>query len=659
MGNNRKRDWWLIAIIGLASLLYFYNIGNAGSNEYYTAAAKSMTANWKAFFFASLDPAGFITVDKPPVALWFQALSVALFGVSDWSVLLPEALAGVISTMLLYFIVQPFYGRVTARWASFIFACTPIFVAVTRTNNLDTILICTLLAATWALMKSVHTEKGVWLFISFSLVGIGFNMKMLQAYMVLPAFYIFYWLAKNEARKRKLKQLAVATVMLLITSLSYAAIADLMPKDKRPYIGSSQTNSVMELALGYNGIGRLTGSAGPGGNRMMGDQDRARGEMSQPPNGVPNIEQLPNGAQSTGQQPNTNNTPPQMPEWKGGQLGGIGIGETGNRGIFRLFNQQLSGQISWLLPFVLFSTIAVVLSVRKQRVFTLSHKAAVFWLAWLVTMMVFFSIAGFFHRYYLSMMAPAIAVLVAIGSALLWEFYREGIHQWLLPTAFLATFLLEAYILYQNKASISTFWILFVGLLGLASFVLLLAFRQNARIAYYVKVASLFGLLLMPFYWALTPILYGGNSMIPAAGPQFTEAQGEGMIRNIERSEENDKLIEYLEKNYDGETYLVATFRATEAAKIMLKTDKAVMAMGGFSGNDPALTVEKLETLVKNGEVKYFLISGFGGGQSNNEIIQWIQTNCKEVPQTKWKQSTDTQPSFGREGEGKLYQYEG
>lgn len=642
--KKQRMDWWLIAIIGLAAFLYFYNIGNAGSNEYYTATAKSMTANWKAFFFASLDPAGFITVDKPPVALWFQALSVALFGASDWSVLLPEALAGVLSTWLLYFIVKPFFGRVAARWASFIFACTPIFVAVTRTNNLDTMLIFTLLVATWALIKSIHTKKATWLLVSFALVGVGFNMKMMQAYMVLPAFYLFYWLAKNEVWKRKLKQLTIATVLLLITSLSYAAIADLMPKDKRPYIGSSQTNSVLELALGYNGIGRLTGSAGPGGNRMMDAQ--TGGEMPQLPNGA-NMGQLPNGTSSMGQSPNGENTPPQLPEWKGGQLGGIGIGETGNRGVLRLFNQQLSGQISWLLPFVLFSTMAVILSVRKQRAFTLSHKAAVFWLAWLVPMMGFFSIAGFFHRYYLSMMAPAIAALVAIGSVLLWEFYKEGKQQWLLPTAFLATFSLEAYILYQNKASISTVWILFVGLLGLASFVLLLAFRQNARIAYYVKVASLFGLLLMPFYWALTPILYGGNSMIPAAGPQLTDQQGGRMMGTIGRNEANDKLIQYLEKNYNGETYLVATFRATEAAQIMLKTDKAVMAMGGFSGNDPVLTTEKLEKLVKNGEVKYFLVSGFGGGQSNNEIVQWIQTHCKEVAQTEWKQSNDAQPSFG------------
>ncbi|MCL6585492.1 MAG: glycosyltransferase family 39 protein, partial [Anoxybacillus sp.] len=481
------------------------------------------------------------------------------------------------------------------------------------------------------------------------LVGVGFNMKMMQAYMVLPAFYLFYWLAKHEAWKRKLKQLALATVVLLITSLSYAAIADFMPKDKRPYIGSSQTNSVLELALGYNGIGRLTGSAGPGGNRMMGDPAGERGEMPQPPN----------GEQDIGKLPNANITPPQLPEVKGG--GGIGIGEIGNRGVLRLFNQQLSGQISWLLPFVLFSTIAVGLSIRKQRMFTLPHKAAVFWLAWLVPMMGFFSIAGFFHRYYLSMMAPAIAALVAIGSVLLWEFYKEGKQQWLLPSAFLATFSLEAYILYQNKAAISTIWIWFVGLLGLASFVLLLAFRQRTRIAYYVKVASLFGLLLMPFYWALTPILYGGNSMIPAAGPQttFDDRQDGRMMGNAGRNEANEKLIQYLEKNYDGETYLVATFRATEAAQIMLKTDKAVMAMGGFSGNDPALTAKKLENLVKNGEVKYFLLSGFGGGQSNSDIVQWIQTHCKEIPQSEWKQSSDIQPSFGREGAEKLYKYEG
>lgn len=647
---RKKMDGWLLVILLLSSYLYFYNIGNAGSNVYYTAAAKSMTANWKAFLFASLDPAGFITVDKPPVALWFQALSVALFGVSDWSVLLPEAIAGVLSTWLIYLIVQPIFGHVTARWASLIFACTPIFVAVTRTNNLDTILICTLLVATWALMKAIHTKKTVWLIVSFALVGIGFNMKMMQAYMVLPAFYVFYFIASHGTWKKRVRHLFVATIVLLAVSSSYIIAADLIFKDERPYIGSSQTNSVLELAIGYNGIGRLTGAAGPGGNRMMNAPFGERDEMPQPPGNM----------ESIGRLPNDSNTPPQMPNlgFEGGQRGGIGIGETGDRGVFRLFNQQLSGQISWLLPFVFFTIVAFVLSIRKQKEFNLSHKVTVFWLAWLIPMMVFFSMAGFFHRYYLSMMAPAIAVLVAIGSQLLWAFYKQKQQRWLLPTAFSTTFLFEVYILYQNKAFISTIWIVFIALLGVVSFVLLLVFRQKERVAYYTKAASLLVLLLMPFYWGLTPVLYGGNSMIPFAGPEIKQngEQGGRMMGGMER---NETLIQYLQNNYNGETYFVATFRATEAAQIMLKTDRAVMAMGGFLGSDPALTVEKLEKLVKNGEVKYFLISGVDGGQSNNEIVQWIETHCKEVPQTEWtNESSDTQP-FGRDRAQKLYKYEG
>ncbi|WP_111645035.1 glycosyltransferase family 39 protein [Paranoxybacillus vitaminiphilus] len=683
-------DVWLIAIFLLSVFLNFYNIGNAGSNVYYTAAAKSMTANWKAFFFASLDPAGFITVDKPPVALWFQALSVAIFGVSDWSVLLPEAIAGVLSTLLIYFIVKPIFGRAPALWSSLIFACTPIFVAVARTNNIDAILIFTLLAAAWALMKSVHKQKISWLLFSFALVGIGFNMKMLQAYMVLPAFYLFYFLADKANWKKRIGHLSLATVVLFVISISYAAVADSIPKDKRPYIGSSQTNSVFELAFGYNGVGRLTGEAGPGGNHssdgnmprmnpQTNEQNQGNALLGVPPQGTPNINSQindENGNQGNGSLP----SPPQgMPGMNPGEMGNFGPnesqppgrmggigGETGEPGLFRLFNQQMAGQISWLLPFVLFSLIGLIVSIRKQRALTLPHQFTMFWFIWLIPMMGFFSIAGFFHRYYLSMMAPAIAVITAIGSTILWEFYKEkrDWSQWLLPTAFLVTFLFEAYVLFQNRSSIHVSWMLVIALLGLAIFAFIVAFRNKEKTAYYTKIAGMIGLLIMPFYWSLTPVLYGGNSAIPYAGPDLRHSgqQGDRMMAGGMEREANSSLIEYLEKNYNGEKYLVATFRANTAAQIMLKTDKAVMAMGGFLGSDPVLTPEKLEQIVKKGEVRYFLISGFGGGgESNSELIQWIQKHCKEVPQEEWQKgqtSADRHP-FGTDRAEKLYKYEG
>ncbi|ALF11228.1 glycosyltransferase family 39 protein [Parageobacillus thermoglucosidasius] len=680
MKSIKRVDGWLLVIVLISIFLHFYNIGNAGSNVYYTAAAKSMTANWKAFFFAALDPEGFITVDKPPVALWFQALSVAIFGVSDWSVLLPEALAGVGSTLLIYFIVKPFAGKAAARWASLIFVCTPIFVAVARTNNIDAILIFTLLVAAWALMKAIWKQRLSWLLASFALVGLGFNMKMLQAYMVLPAFYLFYWLAGKGAWKQRLWHLTAATAVVLAVSLSYAVIADMMPKDKRPYIGSSQTNSVLELALGYNGIDRLTGAAGPGGKRgMRGDnefQDR-NGQMNH--SADPSSHSSLSNPSESGlySRPNLNGEWP-VGEFRtgGGQppggMGGIGRGETGQPGVFRLFQQQLAGQISWLLPFVLFTAVGLFASIRRQRAITPLHRFLLFWFAWLVPMAVFFSVAGFYHRYYLSMMAPAIAVLVAVGSELLWQFYKEqnGFWRWLFPGALLMTFLFESYVVFQQRSSLSTIWPLLLVLYGLAVFCFLLAFRQQKKVVHYLKIASLLGLLVMPFYWSLTPLLYGGNSSIPYAGPDLKrpDAYGQRVFGGREERKVTSDLLAYLEKHYNGEKYLAATMRANTAAELMLKTDKAVMAMGGFLGTDPVLTTEQLAKMARNGEVKYFLISGFGrGGEGNSELIQWIETHCQEVPQAEWQTNAETVKSWDEQEDEmppvergiKLYEYKG
>jgi 4-amino-4-deoxy-L-arabinose transferase-like glycosyltransferase len=676
----KRVDGWLLAIVLISIFLHFYHIGNAGSNVYYTAAAKSMTANWKAFFFAALDPEGFITVDKPPVALWFQALSVVIFGVSDWSVLLPEALAGVGSTLLVYFIVKPFAGRAAARWSSLIFTCTPIFVAVARTNNIDAILIFTLLGAAWALMKAVQKQRVSWLFVSFALVGVGFNMKMLQAYMVLPAFYLFYWLAGKASWKKRLWHLAATTVVVLAVSLSYAVIVDAIPKDKRPYIGSSQTNSVLELALGYNGIDRLTGAAGLGGKRAMrGDIEfqGGNGQTNRSANESPHSSLSDHQNDSLHSPPNLNGERP-MGSFRpnGGQppsgMGGIGRGETGEPGVFRLFQQQLAGQISWLLPFVLFVAIGLFASIRQQRAITPLHRFVLFWFAWLVPMVVFFSVAGFYHRYYLSMMAPAIAVLVAVGSELLWQFYKKqrGFWQWLFPGALLMTFLFESYVVFQHRSSLSSIWPLSLALYGLAVVCFLHAFRRHGKAARYLKTASLLGLLVMPFYWSLTPLLYGGNSTLPYAGPDLKRPNeyGQRAFGGGEEREVNLDLLAYLEKHYNGEKYLAATIRANTAAELMLKTDKAVMAMGGFLGTDPVLTTEQLAKMVKNGEVKYFLISGFGGGgEGNSELIQWIQTHCQEVPQEEWQTNAATAERRSEqngmplpmERGVKLYKYEG
>lgn len=690
MRNKRQKlDGWIIAIMVWSAFLHLYQIGNSGSNVYYTAAAKSMAASWKAFFFAALDPEGFITVDKPPVALWLQALSVKVFGISDFSVLLPEALAGIASTWMMYVIVKPWAGRAAARWASFIFSCTPVFVAVARTNNIDAVLVFTLLVAVWMLMKAVMTKRLAWLLGSFAVVGVGFNMKMLQAYMVLPAFYLFYWLAVKTSWKKRIGHLVVATVALLSVSLSYAAAVALIPADKRPYIGGSQTNSVLELALGYNGIERLTGEAGPGGGKIGADFNR--GERPSINIGTVNGMPSPPSSETDGAfraLPPTGGMPPTA-EGKqegpsgtlDGGMGGIGRGEIGDPGIFRLFRLPLAGQASWLLPFVIVVAVGWAIDVWRRRQMTAIHRFLLFWFAWLGPMVVFFSIAGFYHRYYLSMLAPAIAVLVGAGGKMLASFGTgERRMAWLFPTALLATYAFDIWIAWQYNHSLSTVWPMATGFYGLAIVCLWLAMEGRERWRRIVYVFGMLGMLALPAYWSLTPVLYGTNSTIPYAGPDLRREggamptagmpagqdgrwrQGQNTVRSDEGIEHRDNhslaaLVAYLEQHAGKATYLAATIRATEAAEMMLHTDRAVMAMGGFGGTDPVLTPAKLEKMIENGEVKYFLLSGEGRG--NNELVQWIKTHCQEVPSSQWGGAqSETFGGMGR-GEMTLYVYNG
>ncbi|OIK11811.1 glycosyltransferase family 39 protein [Bacillus sp. MUM 13] len=701
-----KMDFLLMLIILLSVFLNFYNLKNAGSNSYYSVAVKSMMTNFHAFFYASYDPAGFITVDKPPVALWIQTLCALIFGFSDFSVLLPEAAAGVFSVFLLYGIVKPYFGRTAALLSSLVLACSPIFVAVVRTNNVDSILISVLLLAAWVLMKSVQKEKPSWLMLSLVLLGIGFNVKMLQAFMVLPAFYLFYWIYVKIEWKKRFLHLFIATLVLFAVSLSWTIAVDSVPQNKRPYIGSSQTNSVLELALGYNGISRLTGQ-----NNGMNNQSKQQNT---------NLEDSFSGFQShNGGNPgydgqdNIQKGPANMmrPVQSGGMFG------TGNPGVQRLFSKELSGQISFLLPFVLFTMIGLIVTYRKGKVVTRQHKFALFWLAWLIPMMVFFSIAGFFHQYYLSMMAPSIAALTGIGWTVLWKLFREneGMGRWLLPGGILASLLFEGLIVYQNKESVSLGWVFAAIVAGLLLFVTLAVFRGHKRYSRCLALASIFSLLAIPAYWTWITINKAGNAMIPSAGPSASFAgrngfkpdggQGRGRVLHLEKGQfangnagfshqrtqqgsvpedsapskypksnlngtppfwkmedkTDSKLLSFLKKNRNSETYILAVQSSQEADSIMLQTDYAVMAMGGFSGNDPALTPGRLAKLAQSGKVKYFLISENGrGGDNQGKVNEWIRKHSRAVPESEWKSSKKSgMVPFSRKGSQSLYEYTG
>lgn len=676
--RSRSRiDIPLILILILSAFLNVWKIWeNGNANAYYTAAVTSMLQSFHNFFYVSFDPGGFVTIDKPPVAFWVQTLFASIFGVHGWSVTLPMALAGVGSVGLIYLIVKPTFGANTARLAALIMAITPVAIAVQRSNNVDSLLVFFLLLSTWMLLKGVRQQKAWWIIAGFSMVGVAFNVKMLQAYMILPALYVFYLFAYKVNWKQKLSVLALGTILLAGISVSWAMIVDSVPASERPYEGSSQTNSVMELAFGYNGLNRLTGQTSvlsPEDNTAQSTTPSTTINSNNQSKGMTNSQMSPpTGSRNTGKMFNI-----------------------GDAGPLRLFQSNLSGQASLLLPFAILSLIALFAGIRRNTWRRPEYLETLFWVMWLLPVAGFFSIAGFFHQYYLIMLAPPVAVLAATGFMAQWRCYREGRGwlSWLLPITVAVTTAFQMYVIYPFNETIGSAWFYIVGGVGLVLTIGLLIGKKDSTFQatkLYLASGAIILLMLTPLYWSSFSIVNAsGNVAIPAGGPEAKEGLGrfggnaptmigEGgstasfrptnstnttMIPtgNTVSSEStsttparmpnrggmyqtaNEKLLQYVTQHNTGEKYLFAVSNASSAAPYIIQTGKPVMAMGGFGGSDPILTVDSLKALISKGEIKYFMINGIGGrGGESNEVTTWIKEHGTEIPTEDWQDTTST-----------------
>ncbi|MBV9455108.1 MAG: glycosyltransferase family 39 protein [Rubrobacter sp.] len=683
----------LIAVLILSAFLNLFRLTDLGyGNAYYAAAVKDMLTSWHNFFFVSFD-AGFVTVDKPPLGLWIQAASAELFGFHGWSLLLPQALAGVLSAALLYHLVRNTFGPVAGILAALVFAVTPIAIAVERTNNSDGLLVLTVLVAAWAVIRAVNSGRLRWLLVGVFLVGLGFNIKMLEAYLVLPALYLLYLVAP-VSWWRRFVHLGVATVVLLVVSLSWAVAVDLTPTDQRPYVGSSSSNSELDLAFGYNGANRLLGWRG--------------------------------GAPVSEEQPEQQGSALQGDAPGGGGFGPFGARETGEAGPLRLFDEQLAGQIGWLLPLAVVGLLVVSWQNRPRLPFdqqppqglrlwrrwflrvvsflknlpllSLDQRqgALVLWGMWLLTMAVFFSVAGMFHRYYMVMLAPAIAALVGVGVVALWSDYRRvGWRGWLLPLTLLGMAALQTYIVLDYYDEDWSRWLppAIMGLCLVAAVTLIvLRLRPRPKVSNYaasVGVVGILALLIAPTVWAAYTV-WQGNAMLPAAGPQTVQGsswggppgvgpmgsqsggRGEGFGSDVDPA-----LINYLRANRDDAKYLVATTNAMSASPIILNANEPdpVIALGGFIGRDPVLTSDEVTRLVDEGALRFFLVpdmkrmgemmSEYASSQSSsqqqaledflsggrsflqNEPTDWVQDNCEQVPQELWQSSSSSDQEGG------------
>jgi 4-amino-4-deoxy-L-arabinose transferase-like glycosyltransferase len=629
----------LLGLLAATALLYLWALSASGwANDFYSAAAQAASQSWKAFFFGSSDASNFITVDKPPAALWVMGLSARLFGVSSWSLLAPQALMGVATVALLYATVRRWFGPAAGLLAGAVTALTPVATLIFRFNNPDALLVLLLVAGAYAVVRALEDGSARWLVLAGACVGFGFLAKQLQALLVVPAFALVYLAAAPGSLGRRLGQLVAAGAAMVASAGWWVAIVELLPASARPYVGGSQTNSILELTFGYNGLGRLTG----------------------------------NETGSVGDGP------------------GGGWGQTGWA---RMFGAEVGGQAAWLLPAALLLLAAGLWLTRRAPRTNRARAAFALWGGWLVVTGVVFSfMQGIFHAYYAVALAPAVGALVGMGATGLWQVRRSLVTRWWLAGAVAVT-AVWSWVLLRRTPDWHPELAPLVLLGGLAVAALIVgvpwqgpagaawAGRGGRRMAAAVAGAGLLVALAGPAAYSLDTAATPHGGAIPSAGPavqgggpgggprgggfrngggpppgfardggagRFGQAapggpgglgQGGavpdgggrgGMGGLLDGGTPDAELVALLTRDADGYTWVAAAIGANSAAGVQLATGEPVMAIGGFNGSDPAPTLEQFQQFVAEGRIHWFLGGGrmggrsMGGSDAAQQISAWV-----------------------------------
>jgi len=575
----------MTSLAAIAGILYLVNLTVSGyANTYYAMAAQAASQSWSAMFFGALDSQGFITIDKPPLATWLMGLSVKVLGLSSWSILLPEALLGIGSVLVLYLAVRRSFGSTAALIAGTLMAVMPVAVLIFRYDNPDALLTFLLVTAAWALGRGLEHGRLRWALLAASLVGAAFLTKYLQAYLVLPGFALVWLVSAPVSLRRRLVGLLAAAATVAVTSFWWVAIVELIPAGSRPYIGGSTTNSPLELLLGYDGLGRIFGSQ-PGGSGLGSAVDGFA---------------------------------------FGGGPGGAGTGGptfSGTPGLLRLFNDQLGGQIAWLIPAALLA-LAVGIAIHLRAGRTDRRLAGyVLWGSWLAVHVVVFSfMSGIIHSYYTVILAPALAALVGGATVELWRRRATDPRAGTVLAAGLVATGLTAFAILDRAPTFApglAFGILALSAAG-ALVVSIPAGLMTLRVARIAIAIGASAVLAGPLAYAADTMATASAGGDPSAGPQSAASFGgpggnqAGALGGTATTDQ--ALVDYLVANQGSARWLVAATGSQVAAGIQLAAGLPVLTMGGFTGSDPAPTLAELQSLVRSGQLRYVLLGGGPGG---------------------------------------------
>jgi 4-amino-4-deoxy-L-arabinose transferase-like glycosyltransferase len=677
----------LILLVGTA-VLYLWDLGASGwANSFYSAAVQAGTKSWKAFFFGSSDASNFITVDKPPAFLWPMEISARIFGVNSWSILVPQALEGVATVGLVYLAVRRWFSAQAAILAGVVVALTPVAAMMFRYNNPDAMLALLLTGATYATMRGLEKAQTKWLVLAGALVGFGFITKMMQAFLILPVMAVVYLLAAPTGWWRRVWQVVLMGVSVVVAAGWWVAAVALTPAADRPYVGGSQNNSILNLIFGYNGFGRLTGN-------------------------------------------------------ESGSVGG-GVGGTsmwGPTGWTRLFNDSFGNMMSWLVPGALVMGAVLLLVTIRARRTDHERAALLLWGGSLVCIGLVISMAqGIIHPYYTVALAPPLGALVGIGTMSLWERRATWVGRGGLAAGLAAT-VIWSYVLLGRTSN----WfpalrpfVVVVGVLGVAAILALPLLRSVPRLAVAsVAVLGLGAALAAPLFSTVatagtphdgaiptvTPTPAGGQGgpggtfpggfagrfagrfpggagfqrgvgggfpsgrgafpggtgtqgglpgggsgggAFPRGGFSGGTSNGTGTTPSfgggarfgrggagggggggfLNASQSNPALTKLLQADAGRYTWAAATVNSNNAAGYQLASGEPIMAIGGFNGTDPAPTLAQFEKYVADGKIHYFIASGgggiggfgrFGGGGAGggggssddaSQITSWVESH--------------------------------
>lgn len=597
------------------------------ANSYYAAAAQAASTNWTAWLFGSLDAANFVSVDKPPISMMIMGLFGRIFGFSSWSMLLPHALAGIVTVALVYLVVRRWYGARAGLIAGAVMALTPAAALMFRFNNPDSFLTLFLTASAYSFLRAFEGSRPVlWLSLAGLFTGFAFNAKMLQGLLLLPIMTIVYISFARPKFTTRIWHLGVAGIVTIVSTFWWSILVWLTPAVNRPWVGSTSDNSIWSLIFGYNGFGRLLGNGGgpggrTGGMMQMGAQAASQTASPAAQAMTPPIGMMGGSFGAGG---------------RGGSPGGVGFG--GETGVLRIFNESFGPNIAWLIPVALISAGLVIWLLRRAPRRNKERVGVLLWLGWLLIHIVIFSMtSGTIHPYYVVVMAPAVAALVGIGAPYIWQAYtRRTKVAWILPLSIALTTILSIIMLgYSNYWPWMMWLVMIAG--GVATILTLLPLSQTKRLKQIILGSAITAGMAAPIVFSVSTVATAHSGSIPTAGLGASAMSN----TNNESARAESTLVSFLLENRHGTTWLATVNSANESAPIQLSSGQPVMAIGGFNGSDSTLTLSQFKQLVKQGKVRYYVVnsrqgkssgpSGMGGPGGNSEILLWVKSTGSKV----------------------------